>query len=1010
MKIFANQNIWKKIVLVFLVITTISFVSPKVSRADEDDNATVGGVLVAPICTLLVTIGDGAVNIIHKCVVASDESIVHVDWGSSGWKTVLKILLAAVFIMGAIYLVSSVGVVAIAKILINLGKLALKTGVIGTIIGSALVPGLYAGATIYSLDQWSEKKLDMPIYTITPEEIFRGEIPLFNVNFFNPPKDIIKKNVIVSFDESQIDNFTWLCDTGAGGPYKDEDEIKINARNAEITLADIRKGTPVTSPKGDSSEANIQYYYLDDANGQRMYRIDTYNDKYAVAVNANANAKAETQDNSTYGLSYELTNVVSSWYYKILVVAIVGMMSVLVYIGVRVLLASVAQEKSKYKQMLVDWVVGMVLLFVMHYGMTFANAFVDDLVELLGSFNARVYVPYIESNDSIEKALNEQGFNIVEVSSDDINSISDKVNAEDAMKTIYKVDNHLEMKTNLMGYIRYELQRNTKTAPTFIGYTIMFLVMVMYLLIFSYQYLKRVVYMAFLTIIAPFVALTYPIDKVNDGQAQGFNMWFKEYVFNLLLQPMHMLLYTILISSAIELATKNVLYAIIAMGFMASAEKILRQLFNFQKASTPGIFGGAAAAGLMMKGLNWITGRRAGGRGADSNESGDEGNGGRNVSTGDNSVRLNSALDGYAEAHGADSDGVYRTYFPIGQSNTQGSDNGGGGGNTLPHIVQEGQGFGTSNAQGAQGSGANNAQGAQGLGANNAQGAQGLGANNTQGTQGSGAHSNIIAGGKRVTPRNRRLKNGRPQRISLRAPSHKNVGVVKRFTNSAVGQGIGAYVGAKKPKIARNVSRAIGAGALGITAGMLAASTQIAASASPEQVITTGIAAATGGAKLGESLVGNVKAPEDIKKAANVTKAAMLGQAEVEREEAIREQRRAMKDENKIRAVQNKLKVNRQEAKELLKDMIPFYYDNKITDMNEILKIEKVSRSDDFRGDREKAYIGYQLSNLYNVDSNVGKNKKNDIFERWNEEFGWDKGQSSKGWDLAIKYGKQQKI
>ena len=40
--------------------------------------------------------------------------------------------------------------------------------------------------------------------------------------------------------------------------------------------------------------------------------------------------------------------------------------------------------------------------------------------------------------------------------------------------------------------------------------------------------------MAFLTIIAPLVALTYPIDKINDGKAQAFNMWFKEYIFNLL--------------------------------------------------------------------------------------------------------------------------------------------------------------------------------------------------------------------------------------------------------------------------------------------------------------------------------------------------------------------------------------------------------------------------------------------------------------------------------------------
>ena len=52
--------------------------------------------------------------------------------------------------------------------------------------------------------------------------------------------------------------------------------------------------------------------------------------------------------------------------------------------------------------------------------------------------------------------------------------------------------------------------------------------------------------MSFFTMIAPLVALTYPVDKVKDGKAQAFDMWFKEYIFNLLIQPMHLILYTIL--------------------------------------------------------------------------------------------------------------------------------------------------------------------------------------------------------------------------------------------------------------------------------------------------------------------------------------------------------------------------------------------------------------------------------------------------------------------------------
>ena len=110
--------------------------------------------------------------------------------------------------------------------------------------------------------------------------------------------------------------------------------------------------------------------------------------------------------------------------------------------------------------------------------------------------------------------------------------------------------------------------------------------------------------MAFLTIIAPLVALTYPIDKLNDGQSQAFNMWLKEYLYNLLLQPFHLLLYTMLVGTALELATSNMVYAIVAIGFLIPAEKLLRKFFGFEKASTTGaIMGGAVGGALAMSAI-----------------------------------------------------------------------------------------------------------------------------------------------------------------------------------------------------------------------------------------------------------------------------------------------------------------------------------------------------------------------------------------------------------------------
>lgn len=172
-------------------------------------------------------------------------------------------------------------------------------------------------------------------------------------------------------------------------------------------------------------------------------------------------------------------------------------------------------------------------------------------------------------------------------------------------------DKYFQWPTNLMGKARIELQlepNNISSENQLIrkfGYTVIFLVLVVYTVVFLFAYLKRLLMMAFLTMIAPLVAMTYPLDKLHDGSAQALNMWFKEYIFNLLIQPFHLLIYTILVGSAMELAQNNMLYAMAAIGFILPAEKLLRKFFGFDKAST--VAGGSALGGaLAMQGINQL--------------------------------------------------------------------------------------------------------------------------------------------------------------------------------------------------------------------------------------------------------------------------------------------------------------------------------------------------------------------------------------------------------------------
>lgn len=132
-----------------------------------------------------------------------------------------------------------------------------------------------------------------------------------------------------------------------------------------------------------------------------------------------------------------------------------------------------------------------------------------------------------------------------------------------------------------------------KSNSRFGEYAILYILLVLETCIFFYTYLKRVFKLAFYTMIAPLIAFMYPIDKLGDEKAQAFNTWFKEYMFNVLVQPLHLLLYTVFIYAASELVRENIIYAIGAYGYMIAAEKFFKKIFGFDKApgGTPGLAG-----------------------------------------------------------------------------------------------------------------------------------------------------------------------------------------------------------------------------------------------------------------------------------------------------------------------------------------------------------------------------------------------------------------------------------
>ena len=265
----------------------------------------------------------------------------------------------------------------------------------------------------------------------------------------------------------------------------------------------------------------------------------------------------------------QLQKTIASWYVALRNLSVVGLLSVLVYVGIRIIISSTASDKAKYKQLLMDWLIALCILFFMHYIMSFTLTMVESITGAIGNGDESVTIS-ITSGDHAGQSF----------------------------------------KTNLLGAARFKTQY--KDFGQKVAYLIMYIALVIYTCVFTWFYLKRLLMMAFLTLIAPLVALTYPIDKISDGKAQAFNSWLKEYIFNALIQPFHLIIYMVFVGTAMDLATSNIIYMIAALGFILPAEKILRSFFGFNKAgATLGTLTGFTVGSIASKFLGGGKGGKA---------------------------------------------------------------------------------------------------------------------------------------------------------------------------------------------------------------------------------------------------------------------------------------------------------------------------------------------------------------------------------------------------------------
>lgn len=411
--------------------------------------------------------------------------------------------------------------------------------------------------------------------------IFADQVPALSADFFFANNGKYKKYEMV---ESSNDYIKW----GSKALIENKDDliefVKVYLRgtNKYTNYADsvTFDGEVFTMNYQDYEWKNEEYwtynFYVKCKNNngdeKKLKGIVVSSDKWANGARMGLYRKVRVDDSLV--IANNLKSTISSTYKSIRNLAISIFLIVLIYIGIRIVISSAAKDKAKYKAMLIDWIVGLCILFTLTMMMSGITFMTNKLTSFLAAS-----------------------------CSEDEANFTNNMRSFLALPGVYGDDDE---------YTTDDAQKYVTSGLDAVMYLVLYIMMAVLTIIFTFKYLKRLVYIAFLTAISPLIALTYPLDKVGDGTAQGFNYWLREYVFNMLIQPLHLLLYMILIGSAAAIYQEYPLYAIVCLAFITQAEKILRKMFNFEKASTVSPAGGAAGAALMMGGIQKMAGMMSG--------------------------------------------------------------------------------------------------------------------------------------------------------------------------------------------------------------------------------------------------------------------------------------------------------------------------------------------------------------------------------------------------------------
>lgn len=243
-----------------------------------------------------------------------------------------------------------------------------------------------------------------------------------------------------------------------------------------------------------------------------------------------------TKDSNDTNLQIKIKENISSVYYLMRNIAIVSFLVILIYVGIRMAIASVATEKAKYKKMLVGWASSFVILLILPYVM----------IALLKI--SQIIMDFCESI-------------MISLCGGNISKIEEDLLGKASNSSITVIGSYLIS-------------------------TLVYWILVFYQLKFFWMYAKRLFATGFLIVISPLVLVQYAFDKAGDGEASSFKIWLTEMGLNIFIQPIHAVLYMVFMSIASNIIEASPILAVIFLSTMSRGERVIRNIINVKNSNT----------------------------------------------------------------------------------------------------------------------------------------------------------------------------------------------------------------------------------------------------------------------------------------------------------------------------------------------------------------------------------------------------------------------------------------